>query len=209
MTMNVTREQGLRWGLQGMMVALVLVAAFAVSQYMNVGELESAASQAQADSQKASRDWATARKMMQDDLKTANAKAAELGGKQRESDTIKALLAKIEPQLAPVLEAAGKAGKPDVRAAALAGLGLIGQIAHGANHEAALGALDRALAVDKSNCVAGLAVNLSSTKKVEVAADCQALLPAPPADAKPAADARPAAAPAGDAGKAARPAGKS
>ena len=30
MTMNVTREQGLRWGLQGMMVALVLVAAFAV-----------------------------------------------------------------------------------------------------------------------------------------------------------------------------------
>jgi len=209
MTMNVTREQGLRWGLQGMMVALVLVAAFAVSQYMKVGELESAASQAQADSQKASRDWATARKMMQDDLKTANAKAAELGGKQRESDTIKALLAKIEPQLAPVLEAAGKAGKPDVRAAALAGLGLIGQIAHGANHEAALGALDRALAVDKSNCVAGLAVNLSSTKKVEVAADCQALLPAPPADAKPAADARPAAAPAGDAGKAARPAGKS
>ena len=170
---------------------------------MKVGELESAASQAQADSQKANRDGATASKKLQDDLKAANAKAAELGGKQRESDTIKALLAKIEPQLAPVLEAAGKAGKPDVRAAALAGLGLIGQIAHGANHEAALGALDRALAVDKGNCVAGLAVNLSSTKKVEVAADCQALLPVPAANAKPAADAKPAAAPAGDAGKAA------
>ena len=203
MTMNVTREQGLRWAAQGMTVALVLVAAFAVSQYMKVGELESAASRAQADSQKANRDWATASKKMQDDLKAANAKAAELGEKQRESDTIKALLAKIEPQVAPVLEAAGKAGKPDVRAAALAGLGLIGQIAHGANHEAALSALDRALAVDKGSCVAGLAVNLSSTKKVEVAAACQALLPAPAADAKPAANAKPAAAPAGDAGKAA------
>jgi hypothetical protein len=209
MTMNVTREQGLRWAMQGTMVALVLVAAFAVTQYMKVGELESAVSQAQGESQKASQDWATARKKMQDDLKAANAKAAELEAKQRESDTIKALLANIEPQVAPVLEAAGKAGKPDVRAAALAGLGLIGQIAHGANHEAALGALDRALAVDKGNCIAGLAVNLSSTKKVEVAADCQALLPAPAADVKPAADAKPAAAPAGDAGKAAQPAGKS
>lgn len=201
MTLNVTREQGLRWAAQGMAVALVLVAAFAVSQYMKVGELESAASRAQADSQKANRDWATASKTMQDDLKAANAKAAELGEKQRESDTIKALLGKIEPQVAPVLEAAGKAGKPDVRAAALAGLGLIGQMAHGANNEAALGALDRALAVDKGNCVAGLAVNLSSTKKVEVAADCQALLPA--------ADARPATQPAGDAGKASQPAAKS
>ncbi len=208
MKMNVTREQGLRWVAQATMVVLVLVAAFAVTQYMKVSELESAASQTQAESQKASQDWATARKKMQDDLKAANAKAAELEAKQRESETMKALLAKIEPQVAPVLEAAGKAGKPDVRAAALAGLGLIGQIAHGANHEAALGALDRALAVDKSNCVAGLAVNLSSTKKVEVGADCQALLPAPAANANPAADAKPAAAPAGDAGKAAQPAGK-
>lgn len=212
MTMNVTREQGLRWALQGMLVALILVAAFAVTQYMKVSELESALSQAQAESQKASQDGAMARKKMQDDLKAANAKAAELEGRQRESDTIKALLAKIEPQVAPILEAAGKGGKaakPDTRAAALTGLGLIGQIAHGANHEAALGALDRALAVDKGNCVAGLAVNLSSTKKVDVAADCQALLPAPATDARPAADAKPAAAPAGDADKAAQPAGKS
>lgn len=203
MKMNVTREQGLRWGVQGMMVVLVLVAAFAVTQYMKASELEAAASQAQAESQKASQDMAAARKKLQDDLKAANAKAAALEAKQRESDAIKALLAKIEPQVAPVLEAAGKAGKPDARAAALAGVGLIGQMAHGANHEAALGALDRALAVDKGNCVAGLAVNLSSTKKVDVAADCQALLPAPAADAKPAANAKPAAAPAGAAGKAA------
>lgn len=207
MKMNVTREQGLRWATQGMMVILVLVAAFAVTQYMRVGELEAAVSRAQSESQKASQESAAARKKMQDELKSANAKAAELEGKQRESDIIRALLGKIEPQVAPVLEAAGKTGRPDARAAALAGLGLIGQIAHGANHEAALGALDRALAVDKGNCVAGLAVNLSSSKKIEVAADCQSLLPAPAAaDAKPAADATPAPASAGDAGKTAQPA---
>lgn len=208
MKLNVTREQGLRWAAQGTLIVLALVAAFAVTQYMRVNELESAVSQAQTESQKASQDMATTRKKMQDDLKAANAKVAELEGKQRESDTFKALLAKIEPQVAPVLEAAGKAGKPDVRAAALAGLGLIGQIVHGTNHEAALGALERTLALDKGNCVAGLAVNLSSTKKIEVAADCQALLAAPAAAAKPA-DAKPAAVPAGDAAKAAKPAGKS
>ena len=221
MSTNVTREQGRRWVAQAMMLALVLVAAYAVTQYMTIGQLESAVSQAQAESQKASQDWATMRKKMQDDLKTANAKVAELEAKQRESDAIRTLVVNIEPQVAPILEAAGKTGKPDVRATALAGLGLIGQIAHDVNHEAALGALDRALALNKGNCVAGLAVNLSSTKKVDVAADCQALLPAPasnakpapvanPAsDAKPAADTKPATAPAGDAGKAAQPAAKS
>ena len=40
MNMNVAREQGLRWASQGMMVLVVLVAAFAVTQYMKVGELE-------------------------------------------------------------------------------------------------------------------------------------------------------------------------
>ena len=224
MKMNVTREQALRWAAQGMMAIAILVAAFAVTQYLKVSELESSASAAQAESQKASQDAAAARKKMQDELKAVNARAAEIEGKQRETDNMKALLAKLEPQIAPVLEAAGKAGKPDVRAAALAGVGLIGQIAHGANHEAALGALDRALALDKGNCVAGLAVNFSSVKRVEVAADCQALLPGPAAIAavapKSAADAtavaKPAAAPAalpatvptGGAGKAAEPAGK-
>jgi TolA-binding protein len=226
--LNVTREQALRWAAQGMMAILVLVAAFAVTQYLKVSELESSASAEKAESQKASQDAAAARKKMQDELKAVNARAAELEGKQRETDNMKALLAKLEPQIAPVLEAAGKAGKPDVRAAALAGVGLIGQITHGANHGAALGALDRALALDKGNCVAGLAANLSSTKKVEVAPDCKALLPGPAAeaaaapkpaaDAKPAVDARPApeaaavakpaAVPTGGAGKAAEPAAK-
>ncbi len=230
MKMNVTREQALRWTAQAMMAIVVLVAAFAVTQYLKVSELESSASAAKAESQKASQDAAAARNKMQDELKAVNARAAEREGKQRETENMQALLAKLEPQIAPILEAAGKAGKPEVRAAALAGVGLIGQLAHGANHEAALGALDRALALDKDNCVAGLATNLSSTRKVEVAPDCKALLPGPaaeaavapkpPTDAKPAADAAaaakpapapaalPAAAPTGGAGKAADPAGK-
>lgn len=214
---NVTREQGLRWGAQGMMALLVLVAAFAVTLYMKVGELESSASAAQAESQKASQAAAAARKKMQDDLNAANAKAAGLEAKQRESDTIKALLANIEPQVAPVLEAAAKTGKPEVKSAALTGLGLIGQVAHGANHDASLGVLVRALALDKGNCVAALAINLIGTQTVEVPSNCAGLLPGPapttaakPAtDAKPAAEAKPAAAPAGAAGKAAQPAGKS
>ena len=222
MSMNVTREQGLRWGLQGMMVALVLVAAFAVTQYMNVSELESALSQAKSDSQKANQDWATARRKMQDDIKAANAKAAELEGKQHESDTIKALFAKIEPQVAPVLEAAGKTGKPEARSAALTSLGLIGQVAHGAKHDASLGVLVRALALDKGNCVAALAINLIGTQTVEVPSNCEGILPGaaavaakpaqeakPAADAKPGAEAKPAAAPAGTVGKAVPPAGKS
>jgi hypothetical protein len=53
MNKNVVREQGLRWASQAMMVLLILVAAFAVAQYMKVGELESAASQAQAESRAA------------------------------------------------------------------------------------------------------------------------------------------------------------
>ena len=222
MNMNVTREQGLRWASQGMMVLLVLVAAYAVTQYMKVSELESAASQAQAESRKASQDWATARKKMQDDLKAANDKTAELEGKQREADTIKALLAKIEPQVAPILEAAAKTGEPEVKSAALTGLGLIGQVAHGANHDASLGVLVRALALDKGNCVAALAINLIGTRTVEVPSNCEGLLPGPAAaaakpapEAKPAADAKsgaetkPAAAPAGALGKAVPPADKS
>ena len=206
MKANVTREQALRWGIQGMLVVLVLVAAFAVVQYMKADEIESTLSQVRAESQKASQDAAAARKKIQDELKAANAKVAALEGKQREADNLKALLAKIEPQVAPVLEAAAKAGKPESRAAALTGIGLIRQIAHGANHDAALGALGRALALDKGNCVAGLAVNLGGAMKVEVAPDCQALLPAadakPAADTKPAADAKPVAAPESGVGKA-------
>jgi hypothetical protein len=210
MKMNFTREQGLRWGIQGMMGAVVLVAAFAVVQYMKVDEIESSLSQARAESVKAGAEAAAARKKLQDELAAANAKVAALEGTQRETDSLKTLLARIEPQVAPVLEAAAKAGKPESRAAALTGIGLIRQIAHGANQDAALGALGRALALDKGNCVAGLAVNLGGAMKVEVAPDCQALLPAaeakPAADAKSAADAKPAAPASGTANA---PAGKS
>ena len=209
MVMNVSRETALRWIAQGTTVLFLLVAVYAATLYMKVDEFESSASQARAESDKASQASAAARKKMQDELKAANAKATGLEQKQREADSLKALLAKLEPQLAPLLEAGGKAGKPDARAAALAGIGLIRQIAHGANDDAALGVLVRALAIDKANCIAGLALNLGGNKTIEVAPDCQGLLPAPAAEAKPAADAKPAAAPAGAAGKAAQPAGKS
>ena len=83
MKANVTRDQALRWGIQGLMVVLVLAAAFAVVQYMKVDEIESTLSQVRAESQKASQDAAAARKKIQDELKAANAKVAALEGKQR------------------------------------------------------------------------------------------------------------------------------
>jgi len=223
MAAKVTKEQALRWAAQGLTILVVLAVAIAANLYFKIDELEATLSQARADADKAGQAASAARKKLQDELNAAKTKSAALEQQQRDADTMKTLVAKMEPQLAAVLEAVAgaKTSKPDARGAALTGLGVIGQIAHGTNNEAALAALDRALAIDKANCVAGLAVNLGGTKKVEVAPDCQALLPAAPAaaeakpaaveakpaavEAKPAAAAKPDAAPAG---KAAQPAAK-
>lgn len=212
MNTKVTKEQALRWAAQGLTVLVVLAVAGAVNFYYKVDELEATLSQARADADKASQAAAAARKKLQDELNAAKTKSAALEQQQREADTMKILVVKMEPQLAPVLDAvaSAKTSKPEARAAALTGLGVIGQIVRGTNSEAALAVLERALAIDKTNCVAGLAVNLGGAKKVEVAPDCQALLPAAPAagEAKPAAEAKPDAAPAGGAPKAAQPAAK-
>lgn len=216
MKLNLTREQALRWTAQGLMVALVLVAAWAVSLFLKSGELESAVSQAQAETQKTVQDALAARKKIQEELAAASARAAAAETKLRQADSLKVLLAKVEPQVAAALEAAAKAGKPETRSALLAGEGLVGQIVHGADHDASLGVLVRALALDKSNCAAALGINLLGTKTVEVPSGCEGLLPAAPA-AKPAtapaaaAPAAPAAAPAPKAAepaKAAQPAAK-
>jgi len=207
MKLNVTQDRALRWAAQGLTVLLIVVAAVAVLLYMKTDELEATLVQLRADSDSASKAAVVARAKLQNEVKAASAKSAELEQKMIEAEAMKILLGKVEPQLTTILEAAGnaKAGKPEARAAALAGLGLIGQITHGAGNAAALTLLDRALVMDKSNCVAGLAVNLGGVRKVEVAPDCQALLPVagPAGEAKPASTA-PAAAPAGDAGKAAK-----
>jgi ABC-type transporter Mla subunit MlaD len=212
MNAKLTKEQALRYAAQGLTVLAVLVAAVAVNLYFKLDELEATLSQVRAESDKANQAAATARKKLQDELNAAKATSAALEQRQREADSMKTLLAKMEPQLAALLEgvAGAKASKPEARAAALTSLGVIGQIARGANNEAALAALDRALAVDKANCVAGLAVNLGGARKVDVAPDCQALLPSAPAasEAKPAAEAKPDAAPAGGAAKAAPAAAK-
>jgi len=212
MNAKVTKEQALRWAVQGLTVLVVLAVAGAVNFYYKVDELEATLSQARADADKASQAAAAARKKLQDELNAAKTKSAALEQQQREADTMKILVVNMEPQLAPVLDAvaSAKTSKPDARAAALTGLGVIGQIVRGTNSEAALAVLERALAIDKTNCVAGLAVNLGGAKKVEVAPDCQALLPAAPAasEAKPAAEAKPDAAPAGGAPKASQPAAK-
>jgi hypothetical protein len=206
MKTTITREQALRWTTQGLLVLLVLAVAYIGVLYFRLGEIET--SMAQSD--KAAQESGAALAKTQAQLKATNAKVAELEAKQREAEDLKVLLAKLESQIIPVLEAAGKAGKPEARAAAVAGVGLIGQMAHGVNYDPAVGALVRALSIDKSNCVASLAVSLAGAKTIEIAPDCQALLPgAAAAEAKPAADTKPAASPAGDTGKAAAPAGKS
>lgn len=198
----MNREKVMQWTAQGAVVLLVVVAALAVMEFMKVDEIESTLAQVRASAEKAGQDAAAARRKLQDELKAASVKAADLEQKLRQSDSMKTLLAKVEPQVVSALEAAAKAGKPEVRAAVLAGEGLVSQIANGTGHAPALAALNRALALDKNNCVAGLAINLSGTNKVDVSPDCQALLPAPTAVAAPApaGDAKPAAK-AGDASK--------
>ena len=209
MKMNVTQDKALRWATQGLTILLVLAAGIAAMLYFKTDDLEASLAQARAETDKSSQASAAARTKLQNEVKAANAKAAELEQKLGQADKMKALLGKVEPQLAVVLEAAGnaKAGKPEARAAALAGLGVIGQITRGAGNEAALALLERALVIDKSNCVAGLAVNLGGAKKIEVTPDCQASVPVAgtAGEAKPASGAAPAAAaPAGAAGKAAK-----
>jgi hypothetical protein len=212
MKMNITQEKALRWTAQGLTVLVVLAVAVAAMLYFKINEIEASASQERAESEKTSQAAAAARKKLQDELKAAGGKLAALEQQQNDADKLKTLLAKVEPQVAVALEAVAgaKSSKPDARAAALAGLGVIGQIARGSKNEAALANLDRALVVDKANCVASLAVNLGGAKKIEVAPDCQALLPSAPAasEAKPAAGAKPDAAPAGGAAKVAPPAAK-
>ena len=212
MNAKITQGNALRWTAQALTVLLVLAAALAVNLYFKADRLEADLSQAKAESDKASQAAAAARKKLQDELDAAKTGSAALEKRQREAGNMKLLLARIEPQLAAVLEAVAgaKSSKPDARVAALTGLGLTGQIAHGANNEAALAALDRALAIDNANCVAALAVNLGGAKKIDVAPDCQALLPGAPAagETKPAAEAKADAAPAGGAAKALQPAAK-
>jgi hypothetical protein len=211
MKMKISQEKALRWAAQALTVLLLLAVAVAAMLYFRLDELEASASQARSESDKANQTAAATRKKLQDDLKAAAAKVAALEQQQNDADKLKILLSKVEPQIAAALEAVAgaKNSKPEARAAALAGLGVIGQIARGSNNEAALAILDRALLADKTSCVAGLAANLGGVKKIEVTPDCQSLLPAAPAasEAKPAAEAKPEPAPAGGA-KAAQPAAK-
>ena len=77
--MNVTRETALRWRIQGMTVLLVLVAAYAVTLYLQVDELQASVSK----SEKAAQDAAAAGTKVQAQLKAANAKVGALEQAQR------------------------------------------------------------------------------------------------------------------------------
>jgi hypothetical protein len=187
---GMTREQGLRWTSYGLLVLVVLAGAYAGMLFLKVDEAESNAAQARKAADAALASLAKA----QAQLKTVSARATELEQKARELDTARALLGKLEPDVVPALEAAGKGGKPAARGAALATAGIIGQIVHGPKHEAALSALDRALAADKESCAAALARNQAGDKKLDVTPECQAILPA--VAAAPAAAPAPVAAPA-------------
>ncbi|MBK7017922.1 MAG: hypothetical protein IPH39_20840 [Sulfuritalea sp.] len=164
-------------------VVALIFAALAAMFSSQGSELEAALSEAQGNVAKAQQDAQAQRKKADEALKAAAAKIAALEQERAEAARLTILLASIEPQLAPVLEAASrvKTGKPEARAAGLVGLGLIGQIAHGMKHEAALATLERALQIDGANCAAGLGINLAGIRKVEVSAECAALLPATPA----------------------------
>ena len=194
MKMSISKDKLV---LQIVLALFLIAVGYAAMTHMKVGELESALQMAS----RTGEDAGTQLKGAQAKLTAATARVAELEKKQKEADSLKALLGSIEQQILPVLEASTKTAKPNVRANVLAGVGIIGQVSHGVDNEAALAALERALAADKANCPAGLALNMSASKKSELPAECQAFLPVSAAEAKPAA-AAPAAAPKADAPKA-------
>lgn len=203
MKTKIAPEKMLRWGLQGALVLVVIVAAYSATLHSRIDELQGAVEM----EKKATADTAAAGKKISDELRALKAKAADADAKLAESDALKAALTRAQPAVGAALEAAAKAGKPDVRANLLAGAGVIAQIAGGAKNEAAVAILDRAMALDKTNCAAGLATQAAG-KPVDLAGDCQ---PAAPVAAAPAtAPAAPAAAPAAaaPAAKAAAPAAK-
>jgi membrane-associated protease RseP (regulator of RpoE activity) len=177
---NMTRETGLKWTAYALLVLVVLAGTYAGFLFLQVDEAESASRAAR----KAADDASGAAAKAQAQIKIATNRATEA---EQKLELTKNLLAKLEPEVAPVLEAGGRTGKPSTRAASLATLGLIGQIVHGPKHEAALNALDRAMVADKDNCPAVVALKLSGEKDIEVSAECQSLMPAvAAAPAKPA-----------------------
>ena len=201
MKTKLAPEKLLRWSLQGALVLVVIVAAYAATLYVKVDELQAAVTQ----EKQSITDTAAASKKIGDELRVLKVKLADAERQLADVEGLRNALGRVQPQLTAALEAAAKAGKPDARANLLAGAGLVGQFTAGANNEAAVAMLDRALALDKGNCAAGLAINMSGAKKVDPAADCQ---PAPVA-AAPAAAAPAAVAPApAAAAKAAAPAAK-
>lgn len=187
--MAMNSEKKTKMIVQGLLVLSLVAIGYAAMQQMKVGEAESATAAARkaADDANAAAAGAVAR------LRAANDKLAELEKKQKEADSLKALLKSVEPTVQQALETTARTAKPQAKATLLAGAGLIGQMTHGPNTDAALATLERALAADKANCPAALGINLSATKQVEAEPECQAFLPVTAAEAKPAA---PAAAPA-------------
>ena len=199
MKLNMSKDRAQRLILQVALALFLISAGAAIMQFMKANALEIDLDQAVKSGQDANMLLAAAEAK----LAAANTRLADVEKKQQAADGLKVLMSSIEPQIAPVLEAAGKAGKPNVRAAALTTLGLIGQTAHGASNEDALAVLERAFAIDKTYCPAGLAINLSGTKKLELAPECEAFLPVVDAKAAAAPAAKPAAPALAEAAKAA------
>ena len=199
MKLNMSKDRAQRLILQVALALFLISAGAAIMQFMKANALEIDLDQAVKSGQDANMLLAAAEAK----LAAANTRLADVEKKQQAADGLKVLMSSIEPQIAPVLEAAGKAGKPNARAAALTTLGLIGQTAHGASNEDALAVLERAFAIDKTYCPAGLAINLSGTKKLELAPECEAFLPVVDAKAAAAPAAKPAAPAPAEAAKAA------
>lgn len=187
MSTDNTQQNGQRWATLGLAILFLAAAGFAGMQKFRADELDLvlANSRAEAGKQQALMTG------LATNIKTLTDKIAALEAQQKDAASLKALVAAAEPQIGATLEAVvnAKTAKPDAKAAALAGMGVVGQAAHGANHEAALALHNRALTLDAGNCAARLGLSLGGVKDVEIPANCSALLPAA-APAAPAAEAK-------------------
>lgn len=191
--MNATAKQdgGQRGAVIGLLIAFLAAGGYATLLHYKSQDQEAALATMRDEAAKTQQ--ATA--VLAGNIKILSEKSAALEQQQKLAAKMATLVAHMEPQLGSILEATAanaKANKPEVRSAALVALGLAGQVAHGAGHEAARSLHERALAIDPANCVGRLALGLGGGNAGEVPPECASLMP----DAATVAEAKPAAAPA-------------
>ena len=173
MIAKLPREKTMRIMTGVLGAAAAALAAWGVMQTLRVAELEEQSVAAAAEKAKVEADAGKLRVTSVATEKKAKEMEAAVGaaeGKLKQADALRAVAARADASIAGALESAAKGAKPP-RAEAWAAAGVARALTAGEVDAAAQALLDKALAVDKANCTARLA--LAAGGKGEAPADCK------------------------------------